>query len=61
MTWQKIRITVVTKAYPEPSTRHGTVACTAGITDEGEWIRLYPIDILEGYVGNDHIYAFIPT
>ena len=45
MTWEKKRITVVTKAYPEPSSKHGDVACTAGITDDGEWIRLYPIDM----------------
>lgn len=57
MTWQKIRITVVTKAYPEPSTRHGTVACTAGITDEGEWIRLYPID-MRHFIGADKISKF---
>ena len=35
----------LTKAYPEYSKKHGSVACTAGITDNGEWIRLYPIDI----------------
>lgn len=45
MTWEKKRITIVTKAYPEYSKRHGSVACTAGITEDSEWIRLYPIDM----------------
>ncbi len=54
MNWDKKKITVVTKAYPEYSTRHGSVACTAGITEEGEWIRLYPID-MRYFVGKDKI------
>lgn len=45
MTWTKKRVLIVTKAYPEKSKKHGTVACTAGITEDGSWIRLYPIDI----------------
>ena len=43
MTWEKKKVLVTVKAYPEKSKRHGTVVCTAGITDEGEWIRLYPM------------------
>ncbi|MGD0832093.1 MAG: hypothetical protein ABR907_14210 [Terracidiphilus sp.] len=35
-------ITVMT--YPHPSQRHQELVCTAGITDTGEWVRLYPID-----------------
>lgn len=52
MTWEKKRVTIVTKAYPEPSTKHGDVACTAGITEEGEFIRLYPID-MRNFIGKD--------
>jgi hypothetical protein len=43
MTWEKKRIIVVAKAYPEFSVKHGSVVCTAGITEDGEWIRLYPL------------------
>jgi hypothetical protein len=57
VTWVKKRITVVTKAYPEHSTRHGDVACTAGITSEGEWIRLYPID-MRHFIGPNKISKF---
>jgi len=57
LTWEKKRITIVTKAYPEPSTKHGDVACTAGITDEGDWIRLYPID-MRHFIGKNKISKF---
>ncbi len=43
MTWEKKKVLVTVKAYPEKSKKHGTVVCTAGITDEGDWIRLYPM------------------
>jgi len=38
----KVLITVMT--YPHPSQRHQELVCTAGITEAGEWVRLYPID-----------------
>jgi len=38
----KVLITVMT--YPHPSESHQELVCTAGITDAGEWVRLYPID-----------------
>ena len=30
--------------YPHPSETHQELVCTAGITESGEWVRLYPID-----------------
>lgn len=38
----KVLITVMT--YPHPSKRHQEVVCTAGITEQGDWVRLYPIN-----------------
>jgi hypothetical protein len=38
----KVLITVMT--YPHPSESHKELVCTAGITESGEWVRLYPID-----------------
>ncbi len=38
----KVLITVMT--YPHPSRGYQELVCTAGITEQGEWIRLYPID-----------------
>jgi len=43
VTWEKKKVLVTVKAYPEQSTKHGTVVCTAGIADTGDWIRLYPM------------------
>ena len=34
---------ITVKTYPTLSTKQGELVCTAGITSEGEWIRLYPI------------------
>jgi hypothetical protein len=38
----EVLITVMT--YPHPSQSYQELICTAGITKEGEWVRLYPID-----------------
>lgn len=50
MTWEKKKVLVTVKAYPERSKKYGSVACTVGLTEEGEWIRLYPItlDVFSG-------------
>lgn len=39
----RVLITVLT--YPVPSRQYGELVCTAGITEAGEWVRLYPIDL----------------
>jgi hypothetical protein len=41
-TTTKVLITVMT--YPHPSESHQELVCTAGITEAGDWVRLYPID-----------------
>ncbi len=38
----RVLITVMT--YPHPSEKYQELVCTAGITPEGEWVRLYPVD-----------------
>ena len=38
---KKILITV--KTYPTLSSKYDELVCTAGITEDGEWIRLYPV------------------
>jgi hypothetical protein len=45
MTWEKRRVLVTVKAAPERSKKYGECVCTAGITEEGEFIRLYPISL----------------
>lgn len=39
----KKRICIIAKTYPRPSAKYDELVCTAGITDTGEWIRLYPV------------------
>lgn len=41
--WTKKQILVTVRTYPIPSKSSVEVSCTAGITDDGEWIRLFPI------------------
>jgi hypothetical protein len=37
------RVLIVVRTYPTPA-KHGVeVSCTAGITDKGQWIRLFPV------------------
>ena len=40
---EKKKILVVVKTYPTPATKGVEVSCTAGITEDGQWIRLFPI------------------
>jgi len=57
MTWVKKKVLVTVKAYPEKSRKHGTTVCTAGITDDGDWIRLYPMPY-SSFLGPDKIYRY---
>lgn len=42
--YQRTRILMTVMTYPHPSEKYTELVCTAGITDAGEWVRLYPID-----------------
>ena len=50
MTMEKKKVLVTVKTYPHPSSKSNELVCTAGITEAGEWIRMYPIPhrFLEG-------------
>ena len=41
--WEEKRILVTVKTYPVPAAKGAEVSCTAGVTADGEWIRLFPI------------------
>ena len=43
MALTKVLITVTT--YPLPSRSYDELVCTAGITEEGNWIRIYPVPL----------------
>jgi len=38
------RILITVKTYPTPSSmRQEEVVCTAGLSEDGKWIRIYPV------------------
>ncbi|NRB75052.1 MAG: hypothetical protein HRU46_11905 [Verrucomicrobiales bacterium] len=39
----QLRLMVTVKAYPTPSTKYEETVCCAGISEDLEWIRLYPV------------------
>ena len=39
----KTKVFILVKTYPAISKKHVEVVCTAGIKENGEWIRMYPI------------------
>lgn len=39
----KERVLITVKTYPTLSRKHGELVCTAGIREDGSWVRLYPI------------------
>lgn len=41
--WVTKRVLITVKTYPTPAYKGVEVSCTAGITDDGNWIRLFPI------------------
>jgi hypothetical protein len=40
---ERKRIFIAVKSYPSISTKYIETVCTAGVTEEGQWIRLYPL------------------
>ncbi len=42
--YQPSRVLITVMTYPHPSRGYQELVCTAGITERGEWVRLYPID-----------------
>ncbi len=56
MTWgyEKKKILILVKTYPNPSKNYLETVCTAGVTESGEWIRLYPVSYR--YLENDQQY-----
>ena len=41
---QKLRVLITVKTYPIPSSKYDELVCTAGVTETGEFIRLYPVN-----------------
>jgi len=43
VTWTKQRVLITVRTYPVPARSGIEVSCTAGVTDQGRWIRLFPV------------------
>lgn len=43
MAYERKKVLITVKTYPTPARQDVEVSCTAGITDDGAWIRLFPI------------------
>lgn len=43
MEFRLARLCILVKAYPQPSQKYEETVCCAGISDTGEFLRLYPI------------------
>lgn len=41
---QTLKVLITVKTYPIPSAKYDELVCTAGVTEKGEFIRLYPIN-----------------
>lgn len=39
----KERILITVKTYPTLSAKYGELVCTAGLREDGSWIRIYPV------------------
>ena len=39
----KHRVLITVKTYPTLSRRHGETVCTAGVREDGSWVRIYPV------------------
>jgi hypothetical protein len=41
--WSIKRVLITVRTYPVPARKGIEVSCTGGITDDGKWIRLFPV------------------
>jgi hypothetical protein len=41
--WSKKRVLITVRTYPVPAQKNIEVSCTAGVTSDGNWIRLFPV------------------
>lgn len=39
----KERVLITVKTYPTLSTKYGETVCTAGVREDGSWVRIYPV------------------
>ncbi|MBQ6618716.1 MAG: hypothetical protein IJH68_01045 [Thermoguttaceae bacterium] len=45
MTYERKRVYILVKTYPTISEKYVELVCTAGVLEDGSWIRLYPVPL----------------
>lgn len=56
----KTKVLITVKTYPTISTKYDELVCTAGFTEDGKWIRIYPIQFRKlGYENQYKKYDWI--
>ncbi|WP_428665081.1 hypothetical protein [Runella sp.] len=56
----KMRVLITVKTYPTLSGKYDELVCTAGVTEEGDWVRIYPIQFRKlAYVNQYKKYDWI--
>ncbi len=40
---EKTRVLITVKTYPTLSRKYGETVCTAGVREDGTWVRIYPV------------------
>ena len=54
------RVLITVKTYPTLSRKYGELVCTAGLREDGSWIRLYPVPFRKlDYTGRYKKYQWI--
>ena len=41
---ERLKVLITVKTYPIPSAKYDELVCTAGVTESGDFVRLYPIN-----------------
>ena len=41
---ERLKVLITVKTYPIPSAKYGELVCTAGVTEAGDFTRLYPVN-----------------
>src|SRR5438128_11523216 len=41
---EHLKVLITVKTYPIPSSRYDELVCTAGVTEGGDFVRLYPVN-----------------
>ena len=56
----KTRVLITVKTYPTISGKYDELVCTAGVLENGQWIRIYPVPLkfLKGLRKNGEIETF---